>query len=95
MRFSRAIVGSFLVARTSAFAPRAFAYPRRALSSLNANVLKLSDPEKELLDKVDVFIFDCDGVIWRVCATKNFLFVSLLVLFSHSSFLCPVGRFFD
>lgn len=30
-----------------------------------ANVLKLSDPEKELLDKVDVFIFDCDGVIWR------------------------------
>ena len=31
-----------------------------------ANVLKLSDPQTELLDEVDVFIFDCDGVIWRV-----------------------------
>jgi hypothetical protein len=31
-----------------------------------ANVLKLSDPQSELLDQVDVFIFDCDGVIWRV-----------------------------
>ena len=31
-----------------------------------ANVPKLSDPQSELLDKVDVFIFDCDGVIWRV-----------------------------
>eukprot|EP00527_Entomoneis_sp_CCMP2396_P008424 CAMPEP_0198146362 /NCGR_PEP_ID=MMETSP1443-20131203/29045_1 /TAXON_ID=186043 /ORGANISM="Entomoneis sp., Strain CCMP2396" /LENGTH=356 /DNA_ID=CAMNT_0043810303 /DNA_START=217 /DNA_END=1287 /DNA_ORIENTATION=- len=39
----------------------------RAFSSspLNANVLKLSDPQGELLDQVDVFIFDCDGVIWR------------------------------
>ena len=33
---------------------------------LMANVPKLSDPQSELLDKVDVFIFDCDGVIWRV-----------------------------
>jgi hypothetical protein len=33
---------------------------------LNANVLKLSDPQSQLLDQVDVFIFDCDGVIWRV-----------------------------
>ena len=31
-----------------------------------ANVLKLSDPQTQLLDEVDVFIFDCDGVIWRV-----------------------------
>jgi len=30
-----------------------------------ANVLRLSDPQSELLDEVDVFIFDCDGVIWR------------------------------
>lgn len=29
-------------------------------------VSKLSDPAKEILDQVDVFIFDCDGVIWRV-----------------------------
>lgn len=34
-------------------------------SKLNANVSKLSDPSSELLDGVDVFIFDCDGVIWR------------------------------
>jgi len=31
-----------------------------------ANVLKLSEPQSQLLDQVDVFIFDCDGVIWRV-----------------------------
>lgn len=43
---------------------------RRAFSSsstkLNANVLKLTEPKSQLLDDVDVFIFDCDGVIWRV-----------------------------
>ena len=31
-----------------------------------ANVMKLTDPKENLLDEVDVFIFDCDGVIWRV-----------------------------
>lgn len=36
-----------------------------ATKPLAANVLKLSEPQKELLDTVDVFIFDCDGVIWR------------------------------
>jgi hypothetical protein len=30
-----------------------------------AKVPKLSDPQTNLLDQVDVFIFDCDGVIWR------------------------------
>jgi len=30
-----------------------------------AKVNRLSDPGKQLLDNVDVFIFDCDGVIWR------------------------------
>jgi hypothetical protein len=35
-------------------------------SVLRANVPRLSDPERQLLDQVDVFIFDCDGVIWRV-----------------------------
>ena len=43
---------------------------RRAFASSTplamANVLKLSEPQSELLDQVDVFIFDCDGVIWRV-----------------------------
>lgn len=37
----------------------------QATKPLSANVLKLSEPQKELLDQVDVFIFDCDGVIWR------------------------------
>ncbi|GKZ01303.1 hypothetical protein MPSEU_001081300 [Mayamaea pseudoterrestris] len=32
---------------------------------LFASVSKLQDPQSELLDKTDVFIFDCDGVIWR------------------------------
>lgn len=35
-------------------------------SVLHANVRRLSDPQRELLDQVDIFIFDCDGVIWRV-----------------------------
>jgi len=30
-----------------------------------AKVGKLTDPMSQLLDGVDVFIFDCDGVIWR------------------------------
>eukprot|EP00525_Craspedostauros_australis_P009909 CAMPEP_0198118016 /NCGR_PEP_ID=MMETSP1442-20131203/20040_1 /TAXON_ID= /ORGANISM="Craspedostauros australis, Strain CCMP3328" /LENGTH=353 /DNA_ID=CAMNT_0043776189 /DNA_START=133 /DNA_END=1194 /DNA_ORIENTATION=+ len=34
-------------------------------TALKANVLKLSDAKTELLDQVDTFIFDCDGVIWR------------------------------
>lgn len=37
-------------------------------TALNANVLKLTQPSKDLLSGVDVFIFDCDGVIWRVSA---------------------------
>lgn len=31
-----------------------------------ANVPKLTDPIENLLAGTDVFIFDCDGVIWRV-----------------------------
>jgi phosphoglycolate/pyridoxal phosphate phosphatase family enzyme len=30
-----------------------------------AKVDKLTNPQENLLDGVDVFIFDCDGVIWR------------------------------
>jgi hypothetical protein len=41
--------------------------PFSSSSALHANVQKLIDPRTELLDNVDVFIFDCDGVIWRVC----------------------------
>jgi ribonucleotide monophosphatase NagD (HAD superfamily) len=32
--------------------------------ALNARAQRLSEPSK-LLESVDVFIFDCDGVIWR------------------------------
>eukprot|EP00569_Conticribra_weissflogii_P002447 CAMPEP_0171343036 /NCGR_PEP_ID=MMETSP0878-20121228/16101_1 /TAXON_ID=67004 /ORGANISM="Thalassiosira weissflogii, Strain CCMP1336" /LENGTH=374 /DNA_ID=CAMNT_0011845885 /DNA_START=47 /DNA_END=1171 /DNA_ORIENTATION=+ len=34
-------------------------------TALKANVLKLTEPAKDFLPNVDVFIFDCDGVIWR------------------------------
>lgn len=30
-----------------------------------AKVGRLTEPNQQLLDNVDVFIFDCDGVIWR------------------------------
>jgi uncharacterized protein YbbC (DUF1343 family) len=35
-------------------------------TALKANVMKLTQPARDLLPDVDVFIFDCDGVIWRV-----------------------------
>jgi uncharacterized protein YbbC (DUF1343 family) len=51
---------------TTAFAQKRNNNNRQASSSLAAKVVKLSDPQTELLDRIDVFIFDCDGVIWRV-----------------------------
>lgn len=51
-------------------------------TALRANVIKLSDPEKQLLDGVDVFIFDCDGVIWRVRACYVRLAFVLIVILS-------------
>jgi hypothetical protein len=92
MKFSStALATLFVAARSaSAFAPaakRAAFVPQQrtrtftSTSSLNANVLKLADPAKEILDKVDVFIFDCDGVIWKVryamlCSSRRFEFYS-------------------
>jgi hypothetical protein len=35
-------------------------------TALSANILKLSEPNSQLLSKIDALIFDCDGVIWRV-----------------------------
>jgi hypothetical protein len=35
-------------------------------TALSANVRRLTEPSSQLLDAVDIFIFDCDGVIWRV-----------------------------
>ena len=71
----------------------AAAYPTsRAFSTKSslqmANVLKLTDPQTQLLDQVDVFIFDCDGVIWRVRYTCVF------VLFPSSSFCLVNCSFF-
>ena len=74
---------------------RAFvATSTRGISSttqLHANVLKLSDPMSQVLDKTDVFIFDCDGVIWRVravlyyvCVFKAHCFVHLRSLYNPS-----------
>jgi 4-nitrophenyl phosphatase/phosphoglycolate phosphatase len=62
MRFSRIITATLSVASS-----RAFTIPRNTFSSstrLFQSVPKLTDPTL-LMDQVDVFIFDCDGVIWR------------------------------
>lgn len=65
-----ALVLSSLAATASAFAPANRAFVTRSAprfnTAINANVLKLSSPVSQILDKTDVFIFDCDGVIWRV-----------------------------
>jgi len=36
-----------------------------ATSALSAKVDRLTEPAGQLMNEVDVFIFDCDGVIWR------------------------------
>ena len=48
-------------------------YTTTTTTRLHANVLKLSDPESQLLQNIDVFIFDCDGVIWRVRYIRQLL----------------------
>ena len=60
---------SVTVAAPAAAAPRR-SYAASATSLQMANVLKLSNPMKEMLNDVDVFIFDCDGVIWRVSVNQ-------------------------
>lgn len=63
---SRAFARPSFVPSTTVTAPvRSFC---RTTSLNMANVMKLTDPEENLLSQVDVFIFDCDGVIWRVCS---------------------------
>ena len=74
--FSPAARASSTIARGAASAGAFVGGPRRrtmsASTALGANVLKLTEPAKDLLPGVDVFIFDCDGVIWRVSAACNF-----------------------
>jgi phosphoglycolate/pyridoxal phosphate phosphatase family enzyme len=69
MKFVTTALAALACAGTaSAFTPNAAFLPKttsRFNTAMNANVLKLSDPMSEILDKTDVFIFDCDGVIWR------------------------------
>lgn len=90
MRFTTAALSSLsLWVAHQAHVANAFGVPsRRAFAraattkatstQLHANVLKLSDPTRQILDKTDVFIFDCDGVIWRVRAIfRIFCFVVL------------------
>lgn len=65
-------------------ARRAFTF---ATKPLLANVLKLSEPQGQLLDQVDTFIFDCDGVIWRVReANVNIVWYCIVQCFSMVSF---------
>jgi hypothetical protein len=54
---------SVIVTTTTTTAAAAALHNCRQLSMAAAH--RLADPEKELLSKTDVFIFDCDGVIWK------------------------------
>ena len=66
-RLAAGSVRSAAVAAPAAAAAAARrSYAASATSLQMANVLKLSNPMEEMLNDVDVFIFDCDGVIWRV-----------------------------
>ena len=87
MIYTKAITALTLASTSraaNAFSPiiRRTALPasqRLISSALKANVAKLSEPGKDLLPDVDVFIFDCDGVIWRV---------SLFAAARLSEFIC-------
>ena len=78
MRWNPVAVASLLTlaaaSNASAFVPavtntRAF-IPHSSTMHM-AKVNRLIDPQTQLLDHVDVFIFDCDGVIWRVSALPS------------------------
>lgn len=71
MKWSTVALTGLLVATASAFSPAGRSFVARPAprfdTAVMANVRKLSDPMSQILDQTDVFIFDCDGVIWRVC----------------------------
>merc|ERR1719223_1910469 len=55
-----------MIRGSNAFSKQAFSSVSRTSTSLKmADVARLSEPSKELMDETDVFICDCDGVIWR------------------------------
>lgn len=65
--FSTPRIASLTRARAPAFVSSNARRSFRSSGNLQmANVMRLSDPQEDLLNDVDVFIFDCDGVIWRV-----------------------------
>jgi hypothetical protein len=79
--------------------------PRHRAAPLHmASVLKLSDPDA-LLNQVDIFIFDCDGVIWRVRTSRGSAVVlatttttKLLTVYEisrRSKRCCFAGRLLD
>lgn len=89
---------STFVGRTATSSARAFTSSATSLQM--ANVLKLTDPQSQLLDEVDVFIFDCDGVIWRVryfrCYSAQmtiFCFACVIILGLISTFF--LIKYFD
>jgi len=71
MKFSKAVLTALCLKSASSFTPysRSPSFTKLggavSFSSLMAKVPRLSEPQSQLLDNVDVFIFDCDGVIWR------------------------------
>ena len=78
MKILSLAVSSLLASRAFAFGVRQTAFARAGMirhasspTSMKANVLKLSEPEK-FLHGIDVFIFDCDGVIWRVSTSITY-----------------------
>ena len=79
-----------LLSSASAFGVRRqHAAVRRAFTTATqprnmANVLRLTEPQSQLLDEVDVFIFDCDGVIWRVSDTNETKQARSFFFFSYS-----------
>jgi len=44
---------------------------RGMITTKSNNVTKLTNPQEDLLDGTDVFLFDIDGVIWKVRNTAS------------------------
>jgi len=79
MRWTKLALSTFLTARSvaafttqssrnlsaskTAFLTKSSSFSTTSLKM--ANVPRLTEPASQLIDGVDVFIFDCDGVIWR------------------------------
>jgi len=56
---------AFMSSATSTSTPSHIGATVLRSTAIQAKVGRLTNPQTNLLDNVDVFIFDCDGVIWR------------------------------